>query len=147
MDTRRTIRCHDDLPMGFHGMRDTARGEGFRFLDRLDRDWRDGIQRFDAPGETLLAVLRGSDLVAIGGLTVDPYPPDRSTGRIRHVYVRPSARRQGIASELVHQLLDHARGVFPLVRLRTDTAQGVYFYDAVGFGRSSSSTATHEIRP
>src|SRR5690242_3568282 len=65
-----------DLPADFAIMREEARAEGYRFLDRLARDWVSGAIRFSQVGETLLAAYVGDSLAGIGGVTVDPVVPD-----------------------------------------------------------------------
>lgn len=50
-----------------------AVAEGFRFLTRLVADWKNGANRFDQPGECLLGAFRDGHLIAIGGLSYDPY--------------------------------------------------------------------------
>ena len=41
----------DELPADFDTIRAEARAEGYRFLDRLAKDWASGAMRFDRPGE------------------------------------------------------------------------------------------------
>lgn len=41
--------------------------EGFRFLARLIAEWRSEANRFDAPGECLMAAYRDHRLIGIGG--------------------------------------------------------------------------------
>src|ERR1700686_1980299 len=74
--------------------------EGFRFVERLSREWEEGRSRFDKPGELLLAAYDRETLVAIGGLTPDPYSEEPGLGRLRHVYVRADSRRRGIGRRL-----------------------------------------------
>jgi GNAT superfamily N-acetyltransferase len=45
-------------------------------------------------------------LVAVGGLTCDPFAGRLDTGRIRSVYVRPAWRNQGIGRALVTALVE-----------------------------------------
>jgi GNAT superfamily N-acetyltransferase len=119
-------------------------GEGFRFLERLCREWMAGEARFDGPGEVLLGAYRGPALVAVGGVTRDPYGGDPDVGRLRHLYVAPEARRQGTGASLVRALEDAARPHFRALVLRTDTAQAARFYEALGYQRlPTGGTATH----
>ncbi|MBD0318936.1 MAG: GNAT family N-acetyltransferase [Gemmatimonadetes bacterium] len=120
-----------------------SRREGFRFLDRLHADFESDANRFDAPGEALLGVYRGSALIAVGGLNRDPYVGDARTGRLRHLYVHPELRGKGIGRVLVDALMAEALSHFDVLRLRTDTAAAARFYEALGFVPESSPTATH----
>jgi len=119
-----------------------AVAEGFRFLTRLVADWKNGSNRFDQPGECLLGVLRDGQLIAIGGLSYDPYAgPD--IGRLRRVYVVRAARGQNVGKALVQQLLAYAAQRFGVVRLSTDTPEGAAFYLRCGFQPIEDDFATH----
>jgi GNAT superfamily N-acetyltransferase len=107
--------------------------EGFRFLARLREEHGSGANRFDGEGEVLLGVWSGEELVAVGGLNRDPYGGRPRAGRIRHVYVLPSARRSGAGRALVRELVGRAGDWFDELVLRTDTAEAARFYEAIGF--------------
>lgn len=107
--------------------------EGFRFLARLRREYEAGTTRFDRAGEVLLGVESGPALAALGGLTLDPYGADPRSGRLRHLYVSPAHRRQGIGRLLVAALVEAARPHFDVLTLRTDTEAAARFYEALGF--------------
>ncbi len=132
-----------DLPIGVDELRTEAAGEGFRFMDKLVTEWRSDTNRFARPGEVLLGVFQGADLVAVGGLNRDPYAEQDGIGRLRHLYVRKSERRSGIGAALVQQLLNHAKGVFHSVRLRTDTREAADFYVSLEFRPVRDKAATH----
>jgi GNAT superfamily N-acetyltransferase len=132
-----------DLPPGVEELRTEAAGEGFWFLDRLVIDWHLGTNRFDGPGEVLLGLFHPSHLAAVGGLNRDPYTDRVGIGRLRHLYVRQSARRSGAGSALVRQLLDHAEEVFHSVRLRATTQEAADFYVRLGFRPVQEEAATH----
>jgi GNAT superfamily N-acetyltransferase len=119
-------------------------GEGFLFLERLRSEWLEGKNRFAGPGEVLLGAYRGPTLVAVGGVTLDPYEGDPALGRLRHLYVAPEARRQGTGASLVRALEDAARPHFRALTLRTDTQEAARFYEALGYTRPPpGGTATH----
>lgn len=122
-----------------------ADGEGFRFVRRLRDEWRLGAKRFDGDGELLLAAYRAGELVAVGGLTIDPYTAAPGVGRVRHVYVLRSARRSGVGETLVRRIMDEASRTFTALRLRTTTAEGAAFYEQLGFLRTTEPAATHVI--
>jgi GNAT superfamily N-acetyltransferase len=123
-----------------------ARREGFTHIDRLIGHWRDGSNRFDREGEALLAALSGSAIVAVGGLTIDPYQSDPRVGRVRHLYVMPDQRRTGVGRRLVQRILGYARGSFDTVRVRAAKGDAPLFYDAIGFQRVEEPDASHRIR-
>jgi GNAT superfamily N-acetyltransferase len=132
-----------ELSPGIEELRAEAGAEGFRFVDKLVTEWNLGQNRFAAPGEVLLGAFRASRLVAVGGLNRDPYADQLEIGRLRHLYVERAARRSGIGSALVRQLLERARGVFQSVRLRTDTQEAADFYGYLGFRLVCDRAATH----
>ncbi|AMS17591.1 acetyltransferase [Pseudomonas chlororaphis] len=116
--------------------------EGFRFLTRLVAEWQNGSSRFDQPGECLLGAFRNGQLIAIGGLTRDPYAgPD--IGRLRRLYVARAARGRNVGKALVQRLLEHAAQQFCVVRLSTDTPEGAAFYLRCGFQQIQDDFATH----
>lgn len=120
--------------------------EGFRFLARLREEHVSGANRFDGEGEVLLGLFRGQELIAVGGLNRDPYGGDPRTGRVRHVYVLPSARRTGAGRALVRELIRRAGPWFDQLVLRTDTAEAARFYEALGFRPEyETESATHRL--
>ncbi|MEW5928634.1 MAG: GNAT family N-acetyltransferase [Gemmatimonadota bacterium] len=119
--------------------------EGFGFLVRLRREFLDGGNRFDAPGEALLGCLRGAELVGVGGLNRDPYSPEPRVGRLRHLYVAAAQRRGGVGRMLVAALVEAARPHFDVLQLRTDTEAAARFYEALGFAPVASLHATHML--
>lgn len=124
-----------------------SRAEGHHFVDRLVDDFLDGSNRFDQPGEVLFGVYAGGQLVAVGGLNRDPYLPDVNAGRVRHVYVLPAFRRQGVGRLLMQAIIDAARSShFRLLTLRTLNPAADIFYRALGFrGDSDVEEATHYL--
>jgi GNAT superfamily N-acetyltransferase len=124
-------------------LRTEASGEGFQFLDRLIGDWETGANRFDQPGECLLGAWSEAELVGVAGLNRDPYIEGSRIGRIRHLYVRRSARRSGVGSALLQRLLNDASSTFDLVRVRTDTCEAAAFYLRHGFLPVADEFASH----
>jgi GNAT superfamily N-acetyltransferase len=146
MQPRLHFAVLDDLPEDFERLRIEAAQEGFGFIERLDREWRSGDNRFDGAGEQLLGAFVERRLVAIGGLNRDPYVSGAETGRLRRLYVRKDWRFGGVGRGLVERLLDHAKGVFREVRLRTDTEEAAAFYLRCGFKAVQDETASHVKR-
>lgn len=115
-------------------------------MERLVDEWDDGSNRFDRPGETALEARLGSRLVGVGGLNQDPYMDDPQVGRIRHLYVSPDVRGIGVGRALVEALVDHARGRFTRVRLRTTRPGVSAFYLGLGFEETpDEDDSTHHM--
>jgi GNAT superfamily N-acetyltransferase len=119
--------------------------EGFLFIERLWKEWQNGKNRFAAPGEKLYGCMDQAALVAIGGLTRDPFDDRSGIGRIRRVYVRPAWRNKGIGEALVHTLVENARTSFTALHLRTDNPAAARLYERIGFSRSLALNATHVL--
>jgi hypothetical protein len=66
-----------------------SRFEGQGMVDRLVAEFASGANRFDAPGEMLLAFLNRNTVVAVGGLNREFDPDYGNAGRIRRLYVMP----------------------------------------------------------
>jgi len=137
-------QIHDLLPNDLSPLLTASTAEGFRFLSRLAAEWEAGTGRFDGAGERLLGCYDGGQLVAVGGLTRDPFSVNAGVGRLRRVYVLPNARKRGIGAQLVRALEAAAVGYFSELVLRTDTPTAARFYEALGYlPQPSGSTATH----
>jgi GNAT superfamily N-acetyltransferase len=137
-------QMHDLSPSEFAPLHTASTAEGFRFLSRLVAEWDAGAVRFDGAGERLLGGYDRGQLVAVGGLTRDPFSIVAGIGRLRRVYVLPNARKRGIGAQLVRALEWAAVGYFTELVLRTDTPTAARFYEALGYiPLPSGSTATH----
>lgn len=124
-----------------------AEGDGHRMVSRLIADWREGTNRFEAPGECLYSASEKGAMLAVGGLNVDPFVSDRGVGRVRRLYVSANLRRRGIGSMLVDRLVQEARTTFDLLRLRTFNPAAAAFYTSCGFTEvSGDETCTHQLR-
>ena len=135
-----------ELPKpGFEQLRAEALQEGFLFIERLWEEWRSGENRFDAPGEMLYGCIDQTELIAIGGLNIDPYAGHSDVGRVRRVYVRPAWRNKGIGETLVRTLIEKARTHFVCLHLRTDNRTAARLYERIGFSRSSNLHSTHVL--
>ncbi|MGA3682474.1 GNAT family N-acetyltransferase [Pseudomonas graminis] len=136
------IQLITHLPPQIRVLEKEAVEEDFRFLTRLITEWDSGINRFNAPGECLIAAYRNQQLIGIGGLSVDPYA-EKNMARLRRVYVSASSRRHHVGQTLVKALVAHAAQRFQIVCLFTDTAVGDAFYLKCGFMRTDDEHATH----
>ncbi|WP_110517300.1 GNAT family N-acetyltransferase [Herpetosiphon llansteffanensis] len=107
--------------------------EGYSMVQRLYDEWQSGVQTFAQPGEGFWGIWQGQRLRAIGGISIDPYQPTATLGRIRHVYVLPAWRRHGLAKQLVLHSLKHAAGHFAKISLYTNNPAAAKLYEACGF--------------
>jgi GNAT superfamily N-acetyltransferase len=128
---------------GIDDLQREAHAEGYQFIDTLVDEWATGKNRFDAPGECLCGYWDQGKLVAVAGLTIDPFLNRPDTGRIRRVYVRPAWRNRGIARALVMTLLGEARPHFRCVRLRAENPLAIRLYEQLGFVPIADPNATH----
>ena len=136
------------LPQGMDALVRASKAEDFLAIEKLVREFDNGNNRFDAPGEVLFSAQVGDALVGVCGLNVDPYLEDPSVGRVRHLYVAPQWRRGGVGRALVSEVLHHAQGRFTRVRLRTLRDDAAQFYLSIGFdGGGGEPACTHSIEP
>jgi GNAT superfamily N-acetyltransferase len=124
---------------------DIASDEGFKFLHRLVDDFERGAVVFDDPAAFFLCVVDDGNLIAVGGVTPDPYMDNPEVGRIRHVYVHPQYRSKSVGRNLMREIEVHAKRAYSMLRLRTDTNAGARFYESLGYQAVASSTATHAL--
>lgn len=120
-----------------------AEAEAHRFVQRLVDDWGSGANRFDSPDEALFGAYLDGRLVGICGLNRDPYTAADGVGRVRHLYVLPEFRGQGIGGELVQAVMTAAAGRFRALRLRTDSQAAKRFYERRGFQPTTDPDCTH----
>jgi GNAT superfamily N-acetyltransferase len=133
-----------ELPIpGLECLRQEACDEGYDFLDTLVEEWASAANRFDGPGEVLCGYIDQGLLVAVGGLTLDPFAGRPDMGRIRRVYVKSAWRKRGIGRALVSALVDRARTHFSCVRLRAENALAARLYESMGFVPIESPDASH----
>jgi len=123
-----------DLPAaGFIVLLAESEQAGLRLLRRLADERTGGINRFDRPGEALFGARLGRELVAVGGLNVDPYAENPGVARVRHLYVLSAWRRHGIGGRLVTEIVEAARGRFERLHLRTTNPEAARLYERLGF--------------
>lgn len=124
-------------------MRAEADAEGVGNVGRLQEDWESAAERFQKPGEILLAGFDGEALVAIGGLTGEPDPTVHAL-RLRRLYVRPAWRKRGIGRALAESLMDHGFGYVDLLTLNAGVPGASGFWETLGFVPVEHETRTHE---
>ncbi|RTR36227.1 GNAT family N-acetyltransferase [Robertmurraya yapensis] len=111
-----------------------SKKEGFRIVERLVTDYKNGSNTFNLIGESLFGVFNEEGLlVAIGGLNKDPFSKEQCIGRLRRFYVIKEYRRNGIGSLLVTKLIEEAKRYYEILVLHTDTEEADKFYTSLGF--------------
>ncbi len=138
-----TIVCVESPELRLGALLESAAAEHHTFVKRTSDEWQSGANRFDRDGEAFFLATVDGEPVGMCGLNVDPFTPDPAVGRIRHLYVAPGHRRQGVGSRLVASCLELAIGRFHRVRLRTFDPDAGAFYERMGFSRTTEADATH----
>ena len=139
-------RVHDLDTKEIEPLVKESEAEGYRFVTRLVTDYDDGTNKFSEPGEALF-LIRNDDreVVAIGGVNLSVFPKDKLVGRLQRFYVLESTRRHGVGSKLLHEIIEHARGKFKEMTVRTESSKADAFYRANGFDLDDSSSETTHI--
>jgi GNAT superfamily N-acetyltransferase len=107
--------------------------EGWRFVRRLADEWAGGANRFDRPGEVLFVARMGGSIIGVCGLNADPYAGNKTTGRVRRLYVLRAYRGRGVGERLVRAVLGAAKGRFQRLRVRTESPEAGRLYQRHGF--------------
>lgn len=125
-----------------------SKEEGFRFIERLVNDYENGDNTFKGTGEALLAVFnKENEIIAIGGLNIDPFSKDQNVGRLRRFYVSKECRRSGIGTVLLKAIINEAKKNFNVLVLHTDTKEADNFYIFQGFTREERyPKSTHYMK-
>ena len=129
------------LPVGFEVLRHAADGEAFDMLATLAREWANGENRFDRPGEALVAAFEGTTLVGMGALSHDPTIADAL--RMRRFYVAPRYRRKGVGRMLAKALLDRPDVASRKITLNAPHVEAARFWESLGFIRDPQDGHTH----
>lgn len=132
-----------NIPDSFDDLEKVAINEGFEFLTRLNENWKDSSNRFDKRGEVLYGYFVNDKLIGICGRNIDPYSCMESVGRVRHLYIHPDFRKQGIAKKLIDKIFEDAKEFFWVLRLRTHNPSASQFYESVGFQAHTEENMTH----
>lgn len=131
------------LPDGIDALRAEAAAEGYDHIETLWNEWQDGRNRFTRPGEMLLAARVNGALAGVGGVTADFI--DRDALRMRRFYVRPAFRRMGVARALALAVLAEVRPLGRTIYLHTESAEGLAFWEAMGFSPVEREKTTHVL--
>lgn len=126
---------------------DDSDKENIFFVRRFIKEWITKTNCFNKEGEIFLIAKESSQLIGLCGLNIDPYHRVSQLGRVRHLYVLSSRRREGIGTLLIKQIVKQARQNFDLLNLRTDNPKADRFYLARGFQRSyERPESTHILK-
>jgi GNAT superfamily N-acetyltransferase len=128
------IQIDDMLNLDWKQLVKESKEEGFRFLERLVVEYENGTNKFNKTGESLYGVFNKEvELVAIGGLNIDPFSNEKCIGRLRRFYVSRGYRRNGLGKLLLHRIICDAQKHYQVLVLHTDTEQAGQFYISQGF--------------
>jgi ribosomal protein S18 acetylase RimI-like enzyme len=106
--------------------------EGHLLGKKLMDEWKTG-NTFSKKGEKFWAFVIEGEPIAMGGINVDPFIDDEGVGRVRHIYVANKYRRQGLAKEMLHLIIDRAKEYFKTLRLSTRNSIAGEMYKSFGF--------------
>ena len=134
------VRLEAELPEGFAALRAEADAEGHSNLGRLEAELAQAPELFTV----LLAAFVDGDLVGIGGVTPEPADPTRQ--RLRRLYVRPAARRTGVARTLVGALMQEALQHASVLTVHAGNPGAERFWEAMGFAPVVGRAWSHEFR-
>lgn len=132
------VRLGETLPGDFPALQAEAVAEGYRFVEALLAEWNAGRYQAGEAGSALFAAYRDGALMAVGAVTPDPYDPAPDLLRIRHVYVRPAGRREGIGRLLAGALVQQGLASAPRLSLNAADSGAAAFWEAMGFRPDSS---------
>lgn len=140
-----TLAAFDPGAAGFSALLAESQGEGHRMLLRLAENWANGSNLFVLPGEVIFGAWSGDTLVGVCGRNVDPYDHGPRAGRVRHLYVAQSARRDGVGRALIAAICEGAAEHFDY--LNTNAPETAFaFYERMGFvPLAGGGHATHRL--
>lgn len=122
--------------------------EEYNFLKKLQVGINNRTNPFEGDNELLLCVKNSDgEVIAVGGIQVDPYEQDSRIGRLRHLYVHPDYRRHKFGKNILESLLVFAKNHFDEVRPKTPYEGydniASKFYEANGFKRCYLEKYSH----
>ena len=123
-----------------------GRSEGYNMVNRLISDFKAGINRFDARGETLFAHVRDTAVVAVAGLNREEIEDFGKAGRVRRLYVSPEYRGAGLGRSLVEELISFAATFYDSLTVNTGKLRTRSFYEHLGFQPVDLPGITHVRR-
>ena len=115
------------------------------FMQRTIDEWKSGKNTFSKEGEKFWGLMIQNELVAVGGLNIDPFVDDPTVGRVRHVYVLKKYRGLGLSKILMKMIIDKAKQHFKILRLSTHNPVAASLYESLGFEKAEGHKVTHII--
>lgn len=134
----------DPLAGGVMPLAEVARQEGYSHILRIAEEWSSGLNRFERRGESLLGAHDQGQLIAVGGMTLEPTRADWL--RMRRFYVSRQYRGGGIGRRLAEHLLEHARSFTSVVTVHAGSDDATSFWQAMGFQPLTGESYTHTLR-
>ena len=135
-----------ELPACLDALVAEAVGFGHAWASDLHETWQS--RPFTGEGEALFLASQADGLLAMAAISADPFVNNAETGRLRFIYVRQTARRRGIADQLVAACLARSEGRWRRLHLHTDNSAAARLYERYGFQPSGSEPrATHVLDP
>ncbi|WP_186416965.1 GNAT family N-acetyltransferase [Bosea sp. CS1GBMeth4] len=134
------VRLSEALPGDLSALQEEAAAEGYRFVEGVLEEWDAGRYAGTDERSALFAAYRNGALAAVGAVTPDPYDPAPDLLRIRHVYVRPGCRREGVGRVLAGALIQQGLALAPRLSLNAADAGAAAFWEAMGFRPDSGGT-------
>lgn len=137
-------------PLALNSLAIEANAEGHSIVARLQHEWATGENGFDLPGERSYVATLDGRICGVCGLNIDPFAGDNRVGRVRRLYVSPTARRRGVGSLIMNHLVRDAAGWFDDLHLRTYDSNASAFYIAAGFSLVAAvehCTHKHSVIP
>jgi GNAT superfamily N-acetyltransferase len=133
-----------DFPKGFEALREEARAEEYKHIERLFSEWQSGETKFDKDDELLLAAFVEGELAAVGGITQDTAL--KRTLRMRRFYVRPKFRRSGVGRKLAEALLADPRERGLAVVVNVGPKDAAAFWESLDFAPDGRDGHSHKLR-
>lgn len=135
----------DSLPLDLGALAAEAAASGINNVGTLVERWRDGSERYDRRGESmLLARLSDDSIVGVGGIAQCRDVPEAL--RVRRFYVSTSARRLGIARRLAATLIESGFGYTDTLTCNARASDAAPpFWESMGFQPVDIAGITHQL--
>ncbi len=122
-----------DLSDGIRELAKIASADGHQNIETLVKEFDSGVNRFSKPGEALFGAYDATSILGIGGINIDPYYGLPTVARVRRLFVKPDARRRGVATALMLQIEETGRRHFSGLQLLTNSRTASQFYLSLGY--------------
>ena len=122
-----------DLSDGIRELAKIASVDGHQNIETLVNEFDSGVNRFNKPGEALFGAYDAPSILGIGGINIDPYYGLPTVARVRRLFVKPDARRRGVATALMLQIEEIGRRYFSKLQLLTNSQTASRFYINLGY--------------